>query len=96
MEILLFSEKNKYKKLEEMLKKDDLVSGASITIRDASDFGKDGFYFLIQGTEDKIKRAKEISKDFSIEVGGEEKEKVIKKIKEEEEKALEGFGFLGI
>ncbi|MEM4461188.1 MAG: hypothetical protein QXY70_03580 [Nanopusillaceae archaeon] len=96
MEILLFSEKNKYKKLEEMLKKDNLVSGASITIRDASDFGKDGFYFLIQGTEDKIKRAKEISKDFSIEVGGEEKEKVIKKIKEEEEKALEGFGFLGI
>jgi len=96
MEVLFFVEKKNYKKLEEILKKDDLVSGASIKIRDASDFGKEGFYFFLEGTEDKIKKAKELAKDLAKEIEGEEKEKVKAKIKEEEEKALEGFGFLGI
>lgn len=96
MEVLLFTERNNYKKLEERLKKDELVSGASIRIRTASDFGKEGFYFLVEGTEDKIQKTKEIAKDLAIIVEGEEKKRVIEKIKEEEEKALEGFGFLGI
>lgn len=91
MDLLLFCKKENWKKLEERLKKDDLVSGASIKIRDASILGKEGFYFYLEGTEDKIKKARELAKDLAEEVK-EEKEKVIKVLKEEEEKAIEGFG----
>jgi len=92
MDLLLFCKKENSKKLEEKLKKDDLVSGASIKIRDASIVNKDGFYFYLEGTEDKIKKARELAKDLASEIEGEEKEKVKKILKEEEERAMEGFG----
>jgi uncharacterized protein (DUF2164 family) len=88
----LFSKRENSKKLEEKLKKDDLVSGASIKVRDAIIVNKDGVYFYLEGTEDKIKKAKELAKDLADEVLGEEKEKVVKILKEEEERAIEGFG----
>jgi len=90
----LFSSRENSKKLEERLKKDDLVSGASIRIRDASIVNKEGVYFYLEGTEDKIKKAREISKDLAIEVYGAEKENVLKILKEEEERAMEGFGLI--
>jgi len=92
MDLLLFSKRENSKKLEEKLKKDDLVSGASIRVRDASIVNKEGVYFYLEGTEDKIKRAKELSKDLGEEVLGEEKEKVVKILRDEEERAIEGFG----
>jgi len=92
MELLLFCKKENSKKLEEKLKKDDLVSGASIKIRDANIVNKDGFYFYLEGTEDRIKKARELAKDLANEINEEEKEKVKKILKEEEEKAIEGFG----
>ena len=92
MDLLLFSKRENSKKLEEKLKKDDLVSGASIKVRDAIIVNKDGEYFYLEGTEDKIKKAKELAKDLAEEVLGEEKEKVVKILKEEEERAIEGFG----
>ncbi len=90
----MFSSRENSKKLEERLKKDDLVSGASIRIRDASIVNKEGVYFYLEGTEDKIKKAREISKDLAIEVYGAEKENVLKILKEEEERAMEGFGLI--
>ncbi len=90
--MLLFCKKENWKKLEEKLKKDDLVSGASIKIRDANILGKEGFYFYLEGTEDKISKAKEISKELAEEVKEEEKIKVVEILKKEEEKAMEGFG----
>jgi len=90
--LLLFSKRENSKKLEEKLKKDDLVSGASIKVRDAGIVNKEGVYFYIEGTEDKIKKARELAKDLGEEVLGEEKEKVVNILKEEEEKAIEGFG----
>jgi ribosomal protein L4 len=92
MDLLLFSKRENSKELEEKLKKDDLVSGASIKVRDASIVNKDGVYFYLEGTEDKIKKAKELAKNLAEEVLGEEKEKVVKILKEEEERAIEGFG----
>jgi uncharacterized protein (DUF2164 family) len=92
MDLLLFSKRENSKKLEEKLKKDDLVSGASIKVRDAIIVNKDGVYFYLEGTEDKIKKAKELAKDLAEEVLGEEKQKVVKILREEEERAIEGFG----
>jgi hypothetical protein len=92
MDLLLFCKKENSKKLEEKLKKDDLVSGASIKVRDAGILNKDGVYFYLEGTEDKIIKAKELSLGLAEEVWGNEKENVIRILKEEEEKAMEGFG----
>ena len=92
MDLLLFCRKENSKKLEEILKKDDLVSGASIKVRDANIVNKEGFYFYLEGTEDKIKKAKELSKNLAEEISGEEKEKVVNLLKKEEEQAIEGFG----
>ena len=92
MDLLLFCKKENSKKLEEKLKKDDLVSGASIKVRDAGILNKDGVYFYLEGTEDKIIKAKELSLGLAEEVWGNEKENVIRILKEEEEKAIEGFG----
>jgi hypothetical protein len=92
MDLLLFCKKENSKKLEEKLKKDDLVSGASIKVRDAGILNKDGVYFYLEGTEDKIIKAKELSLGLAEEVLGNEKENVIRILKEEEEKAIEGFG----
>ena len=58
MDLLLFCKKENSKKLEEKLKKDDLVSGASIRIRDASIMNKEGAYFYLEGTEEKIDKAR--------------------------------------
>lgn len=90
----MFCRRENSRKLEEKLKKDELVSGASIKIRDASIINKDGVYFYLEGTNDKIEKARELSKDLAKEVFGEEKENVVKILKEEEEKAMEGFGLI--
>ncbi len=90
----MFCRKENSRKLEEKLKKDDLVSGASIKVRDASIVNKDGVYFYLEGTNEKIEKAKELSKDLAEEILGEEKENVVKILKEEEEKAVEGFGLI--
>ena len=88
--LLIFTESKNFEKLKEILTKDEIVSRASIKYRSAKDFGKDGYYILISGNEEQCKRAREISKEFGEEV--ENKEEVMKKFKEEEKKALEGFG----
>jgi nitrogen regulatory protein PII len=90
MEILLKT-KN-YQKLKEILLKDDLASRASIIFKDAKLFGKEGYYCYASGTEEKCKRILELSKELAEEVKNKEREEVIRKIKEEEEKANIGFG----
>ena len=52
----------------------------------------EGYYCYISGTEDVCNKAKELAKDLTKIVEGEEKNKVIAKIKSEEEQAAEGFG----
>jgi len=52
---------------------------------------RDGMIVFIEGSEDACKAAKEKLKDFE-EVTGEEKDNIIKKIKEDEDKSIEGFG----
>ena len=90
----MFCRRENSRKLEERLKKDELVSGASIKIRDANIVNKDGVYFYLEGTNEKIEKARELSKDLAEEISGEEKESVIKILKEEEEKAIESFGLI--
>ncbi len=91
MDLLLEFEKENLAKIKEILLNDDVVSRASIVFKDGSMLGYDDKYFCyVYGTKEQIKKAKELVKDLAKE--SEHKEEIIKKIKEEEEKANVGFG----
>jgi len=93
METLLQLESKNLQKAKDLLLKDDVVSRASIMWREAKSFGfSEGYYCYIGGTEEQVKRAVELSKELTKEVKVKESKAVISKIKEEQEKALEGFG----
>ena len=75
------------------LLEDEIVSRASIIMKEGKGLGKEGYYCYVSGTEEQCERALEIGKENGAEeVTEKEKEEIVKKIKEEEEKAMEGFG----
>ena len=92
MEVVLKFEAKDLQKLKDVLLKDDSVSRASMTFKDAGFIGKQGYYCYISGVEEQCKKAVELVKGMAAAVEGDEKEQVIKKIKEEESKATEGLG----
>ncbi|MEM5772729.1 MAG: hypothetical protein QXL86_00675 [Candidatus Aenigmatarchaeota archaeon] len=103
MEIVISIEQKNLQKVKDLLLKDDVISKASIVFKEAKSLnGKSGFYCYISGLDEQCKRALEKIKmknektgeisELAREVVGEEREEVINKIKEEEDKALEGFG----
>jgi len=102
MEIVLFVEPKNYQKVKDVLLKDEEVSKASIVFKDARNYGKEeGYYIYISGLEEQCKKALEIVKEkdekgntveLAKEVKDKEREKFIRKIKEEENKANEAFG----
>ena len=93
MEIVLQLESKNLQKVKDVLLKDDTVSRASIVFKEGKSLiGKEGYYCYISGGEEHCKRAVELSKDIAKEAEGKDKTKVIKKIKEEQDKAAEGFG----
>ncbi|KAA0007565.1 MAG: hypothetical protein FE037_02695 [Thermoplasmata archaeon] len=82
------------RKIDEVLK-DDLVSRQSITTRDASslDIDKDVVYVKIEGSEEGIKRAEELFKEFSAKkLGEKEAEEINKKMEAQDESAALGLG----
>lgn len=72
------------KRMEEEIKKDDLLSRQSLNFREIE--GK--YYLIVDGSEEAIEKLK---KDFGLKVA-QEREKILKKFEEEEDKAVEGFG----
>lgn len=95
MDWITFVKKENVNKAEEKLKMDfNVAAKQSITVRDAKalEINKEGSFFLISGTEDGIKKCKELIKEFIEETNEKELNKAKEKIKEEEEKAAEAFG----
>jgi hypothetical protein len=97
MEYAIFSiDKNK-KKIVDNILMDDLISRQSIVIRDASaiDIKKNIQYVLIEGDEKAIKRAVELfDKENCKREPVKEAEGIYRKIKEQENSAAEGIGFI--
>lgn len=91
MELVFFVKKPQEQELEKRLLSDDLVSRANIIFRDASSEGREGFYLRVMGSEEQCKRARELAEDLAEEVEGEEKERVLKSLKDEDERMLSGF-----
>jgi len=106
MEMVLQIKSENLNKARDRLLKDEIVNRASLTFKEASGFGVDGYACYISGTDEQLNRALEVIKvkDDKENVTGTLAEKlednkareIIRKIKEEEDKASEGFGsFLG-
>ena len=92
MEIVLHFKSGNFAKGKDVLLTDDVVGRASMIFKEGSIIGKDGYYCLLSGTEEQCKRASELVKELAEEVKDETKSQLINKIKEEEDKAIEGFG----
>lgn len=92
MEIVLHLDSKNMQKVKEVLNKDDLVSRASITFREGKIIDKEGYFCYVSGSEEQCKKAAEITKDFAKEAEEKDRDEVIKKVKEEEERASEGLG----
>ena len=90
-EIFLVSSENK-SKAEEVVKKDDLVSRSSIALRSAAALGidEDGYFIIIDGSEEAIKKAEELLKELAKKY--DKKEQVEARMSEQEDSAIEGFG----
>ncbi len=90
-EVFIVNSENK-NKAELLLRGDDLIGRQSITVRLATALGlkEDGYFILINGSDESIKKAEELLKGVA------EKYKdgkiVIEKIEKEEDSAIEGFG----
>jgi hypothetical protein len=82
----------------DILKQDDLVSRQSITIRDAKSLGLEGenVYIKIEGNDDAIVKAEEIVNTHCLgkKLSANKAQPIDTKIREEEESASEGMGFI--
>ena len=75
METLLLIESKNLQKAKDLLLKDDVVSRASLTWREAKSFGfSEGYYIYISGTDEQVKGAEELTKELRKEVKDKEKE----------------------
>lgn len=90
-EVFLVPEKEK-NKTEQILKKDDIVSRQSIIIKSAQalEMDEEGYFIIIDGSEEAIQRAEELIKDFASKYKN--KEEVLKRYDEQEDNAISGFG----
>lgn len=83
-------------KINDLLK-DDLVSRQSILTRDSSSLNidKDVSYLKIEGSEDGVKKAEELAKEFEFKkLSVKEAEEINKKIEEQEDSAADGMGMI--
>ena len=86
----VFKFKKGDKKIDEIYR-DDLLNRQSISKRDGKSLGlnDDYIYLMIEGSEDAIKRIREIAGESELK---EDAEEIYRKIKESEEAASLGMG----
>jgi len=90
-----------FRKMKDRLLADETVNRASIVFKDAKMYTqKAGNLIVISGTEDRLKAALAIAraektvdgKPAAAELEAGEKEEILRKLKEEEDRAIEGMG----
>jgi hypothetical protein len=95
MDWITFVKKENVSKAEHAIKGDlSTASRQSITIKDAKalDIDKEGSFFFISGSDEGVEEVKGLMKEYVEDAKEEELNKAKEKIKEEEDKAAEGFG----
>lgn len=93
MYVVFKVEKKNVPKIDELFK-DDIVSRQSIVRRDgiSLELNDENLYVLVEGSEEGIKRAKEIASSFSTILEGKDLEEVYKRFKAQDDRSLEGLG----
>lgn len=96
MKAVFFIPSENYSKCKNLVYGDETVSRQTINFRESRALGmeKDGYYLEIDGSDESVKRTKEIIGDMGKEVDQKEKEEVLKKIEDQETSAAQGFGTL--
>ena len=94
MKVVFFVSKDNYGAAKNKVYMDEVVSRQSITVRDSSAIGmkKEGYYMLIDGDDESIKKAREMLKGLAKELSGDDEKKVVSAIEGQESSAAEGFG----
>lgn len=78
--------------MEKILAMDE-VFRLSITIKDSSILGEDGYqYLILEGIEDRLKIARSEFSKISVEIDGSKAKKVQEIVEKEREAANESFG----
>ena len=83
-------------KVNEMLR-DEVVNRQSILTRDAGSLGidKDVFYTKVEGSEEGVKQAEDLAKEFEfVKLSKNDAKEVDEKIKKQEESAADGMGMI--
>jgi predicted nucleotidyltransferase len=79
--------------VERILLTDEVASKANILTKDASTLlGSEGTYIRVLGTEEQLKRVETLLEGKARRIEGDELQEVLRKLKEEDERALAGFG----
>ena len=75
---------------------DDLISRQTIAVREASGIGKetDDTYIMIEGSDESLKKAKDIAGEDAALIEGNEKDEIRERIQKAEEQVAEGLGFM--
>ncbi len=95
MVYVCFVKSENVQKAEDALRADfDVAARQSITVRSASSLGikREGSFFLISGSEEGVKKCQDLLKGFAEKVDEKGLKEAERKIREEQEKAVEGFG----
>lgn len=74
---------------------DDVLGRQSLTLRDAKQLGytdRDTFFVLVEGTEQGLYRAETLLLEFARRAA--KPEEILKQIKDEEDQAASGLGFI--
>lgn len=92
MKEVFFVKSENRSKAEELIKKDDLISRGSITIKEAKSMGtdKEGYFIILDTSDEGIKKAEDLLKDIAEKY--EKRDEILSKIKEQEDSAIEGLG----
>jgi rubrerythrin len=96
MKAVFFVPSESFSKAKNTVYGDDMLSRQTINFRESKALGmeKEGYYLEIDGSEESIAHAKEVLAELAKEVDKDEKEKILKKIEEQEDSAAQGFGTL--
>lgn len=92
----IFDVKKELKSKAEEILKDDLLSRQSIVVRDAKvmDVKLHDTLVFIEGSEDAMKKAKELFSDIGKRLEGKDRDEVHKKFRDEEGEVLGGVGLI--
>ena len=90
-EVFLVKQEDK-NKAERMLKQDEQISRGSITIKEPAslEIKEEGYFIVLDADEEDLKKAEELLKEIATKY--DDKDKVLQKIREQEDSATEGLG----